>query len=178
MKRFTKGLLAALLVITVVVSACAFTGVFSSAQALNEGVTVAFNGADNDWVTLSGTTIQDKALQAIVYNYSEDEIILSKIESNGTNIVYSGWTNNMPLASGSPYPIGISGTTTNNAVLTVTVTYYIKGNPTATAETCTTYIYCSSSQVYSSVSNEGTIDSGFGVYGLDTQTKISPALPQ
>ena len=78
MKKFTKGLLAVLLVVCVAVSAFAFTGIFSSAQAIPKDVSIDFTGADNDWLTLSGTSIQDKALKVTIYNFSESTIVLTK----------------------------------------------------------------------------------------------------
>lgn len=174
MKRVSKGILSVLLVVCVALSVCAFTGVFSSAQAIPDGVNAAFTNADNDWVTLSGTRIQDSALKFTVYNNSEDTIVLTKLEHNGTTITYTDWTNNTRLGPSGIKNIGISGTTTNNAVLKVTVTYYVEGNPTATAETCSAYIYCSSSQGYSSVTNECGVTSGIGRWGVDTTEIFSP----
>ncbi len=174
MKKMTKLLISVILVICVAVSALAFTGIFSSAQAIPKDVSIDFTAADNDWVTLSGTTIQDKALKVTIYNFSDDTIVLSKIENNGTAIRYDGWTQNTRLEASGVTNIGISGTTTNNAVLCVTVTYYVEGNPAATAETCSAYIYASSGQAYISGQDNATIDSGPGVFGLNTTTTMSP----
>ena len=107
MKKMTKLLISVILAICVAVSAFALTGVFSSAQAIPKDVSIDFTAADNDWVTLSGTTIQDKALKVTIYNFSDDTIVLSKIENNGTAIRYDGWrptaqTLNFP--GGQPIP--------------------------------------------------------------------------
>lgn len=174
MKRCMKVLLSALLVVCVAVSAFAFTSIFSSAQALPQGVSLAFTGASNDWVTLSGSTIQDSALKVTIYNLSEDTIVLTKIENNGTQISYTDWTTNMRLGAGSVHNVGIKGTTNNKAVLKVTITYYVEGNPTSTAETCSAYIYCSSSEAYSELSNPCGVESGFLRYGVDTTEKFYP----
>ena len=158
MKKFTKGLLAVLLVVCVAVSAFALTGVFSSAQAIPKDVSIDFTGANNDWLTLSGTAIQDKALKVTIYNFSESTIVLTKLETNGTNIQWSGWSAGARLEASGVTNVGItSGSTTNNAVFTVTLTYYVEGNPTATAETCTAYIFASSSQGYISETQTGNL---------------------
>ncbi|MBR0413769.1 MAG: dockerin type I repeat-containing protein [Clostridia bacterium] len=171
-----KVLLSALLVISVAVSAFAFTSIFSSAQAIPEDVNLTFTGATNgDWVTLNGSgTIQDSALKVRIVNGSEDTIILTKIENNGTSISYTDWTTNMRLGAGSVHNIGIKGTTTNKAVLKVTITYYVEGNPVATAETCSAYIYCSNGEAYSELSNPCGVESGFLRYGVDTTEKFYP----
>ena len=62
MKKITKLLISVLLVICVAVSAFAFSGVLSGAQAIPKDVSIDFTGADNDWVTLSGTTLLAVAL--------------------------------------------------------------------------------------------------------------------
>ena len=175
MKKFTKGLLAVLLVVCVAVSAFAFTGIFSSAQAIPKDVSIDFTGADNDWLTLSGTSIQDKALKVTIYNFSESTIVLTKLETNGTGIKFSGWTANTRLEASGVTNVSISsGSTTNNAVFTATLTYYVEGNPTATAETCTAYIFASSSQGYTSVKADCGVESGFLRYGVETTEELSP----
>ncbi|MBR2589314.1 MAG: dockerin type I repeat-containing protein [Clostridia bacterium] len=174
MKKFTKGLLALLLIVSVAVSAFALTGVFSSAQAIPENVSIDFKNADNDWLTLSGTTIKDSALNVTVYNFSEDTIVLSKIENNGVRITYDGWTQNTRLEASGITTIGISGTTNAEAVFTVTITYYVEGNPTATAETATAYIFASAKQGYTSVTCDCGIESGLFRKGVDTKETLSP----
>ncbi|MBQ6380714.1 MAG: dockerin type I repeat-containing protein [Clostridia bacterium] len=174
MKRCIKVLLSALLVMTVAVSAFAFSSIFSSAQAIPAGVNIAFTGAQNDWVTLSGTTIQDSALKVTISNGSEDTIVISKLENNGTGISYTEWTTNMRLGPGGVTNVGVKGTTNNNAVLKITMTYYVEGNPTATSETASAYIYCSSGQAYSTLQNACGIESGFLRYGVDTTEKFYP----
>ena len=175
MSKRLKLILSLALTLCVVVSVCSLGGVFSSAQAIPQNVSIDFKNADNDWVTLSNTVIQDKSLNVTIYNFSEDTIVLSKIESNGTEIKYDGWTQNMRLEASGITTVGIAGKTNNNAVLTCTVTYYVEGNAQATSETCTAYIYASDGQNYTRIQDNATIDSGLGVYGLNTNTTIFPA---
>ncbi|MBQ3432062.1 MAG: hypothetical protein IJG23_04685, partial [Clostridia bacterium] len=174
MKKFTKGLLAVILVVCVAVSAFALTNVFASAQAIAKDVSIDFKNADNDWVTLKGTTIQDSSLNITVYNFGEDTIVLSKIESNGTNITFDGFTQNMHLEASGITTVGISGTTTAEAVFIVTITYYIEGNPTATAETVSAYIFASAKQGYTSVTCKAGINSALFRKGVDTTETLSP----
>ncbi len=174
MKKFLKTSLSLLMAMALIVSSFAFTAIQSNAQVVAKDVSVAFTGAaKEDYVTMSGTTIQDPALAVMVYNDGEEQIELTAIESNGTSIVYSDYSQGMKIDAYQTAKIGISGTTTNNAVLSVTVTYRVTGNPVSTLETCTAYIYCSS-QSYSEAVVKCGIDSSFGVYGVHTKMTLGP----
>ncbi len=182
MKKYFKVLLSVILVICVAVSAFALTSVFSSAQAVAKGISTEFKGTNdfNYYVTLSSNTIQDTALQLVIYNDGEDTVLISKIENNGTSIRYTGFSQNMPVNPGDVTPIGISGTVNNNSVLIVTITYYKQGNPTATAETCSAYIFASDSQEYTAAESEGYIPfrppaHGIGVVTTHTFSPVSTA---
>ena len=174
MKKKYLKIVATVLAICVAMSAVLIGAVYANAQAFESGVSIDFKNADNDWITLDGNTITDSNLSVMVYNFSDSDIILCGIESNGININFDGWKQGMKLGSSGIERFGISGTTTNNAVFSVTITYYIEGNEIATAETCTAYIYASSSQTYTSATDNARIDAGFGVFGLNTNTTIAP----
>ena len=176
MKKFSKVLLTLLLVLCVACASLSISGVLSFAQAIPQGVSASFTGVDKDWVTLSGTTIQDSALMVKIDNQSDSTIVLQKIENNGINVTYTNWENNKELIPSGITNIGISGTTNNNQVLKVTVTYYVKGNPTATAETCSAYIYCTTYEGYQTATSEGYIPfnanpfSGHTMHAFGVQT--------
>lgn len=174
MKKKYLKIVATILAVCVAMSAVLIGAVYANAQAFESGVSIDFKNADNDWITLDGTTITDSNLSVMVYNFSDSDIILCGIESNGININFDGWNQGMKLGSSGIERFGISGTTTNNAVFSVTITYYSEGNEIATAETCTAYIYASSSQTYTSATDNARIDAGFGVFGLNTNTTIAP----
>ncbi|MBR0413913.1 MAG: FIVAR domain-containing protein [Clostridia bacterium] len=176
MKKYLKFALATVLVLAIITTSLCAVGLFASAQALAQDVSVKFTNADNDWVTLdSNNTIQDSALKLTIYNLGESDIILNSIENNGTSIRYTGWTNGAELAAGGITNFGISGTTNDEQVLKITISYYVKGNPTATAETCDAYIYCTSKPLYTTAFSEGYVPpSTRHMYGVKTTHELYP----
>lgn len=176
MKRLTKGLLALFLVVSVLATACAFSGVFANAQAMQTGVGMDFIGADNTWVTLSGTTIKDEALEVEITNAQDNKpIVLTKISANSSGIKYTKWPDQggKVVTGGESASFGISGTATAEAVLSVTITYYVQGNPVSTAETCTAYIYASAKQNYTRVTATSKLSGGIH-YNLNNILSITP----
>ena len=178
-----RVILAVVLVICVALGVCMCGSVFASAQAIPLGVSMDFTGLndDNYFITLNDSnTIQDSNFKLMIYNNSEDAIVLSGIESNGTSVRYDGWTQNAVLDASGIASIGVSGTTNNKAVFTVTITYYKQGNPTATAETCTAYRYATNEPEYTKAESEGYIpfrvpDHAFGVVTTHTLEPVSTA---
>lgn len=157
MKKLTKGLFAVLLVCSLLVTTLAVSGVFASAQAIPENVSATFTGANKeDWVTLSGTKIQDKQLEVMVKNGSSYNIVLDSFTTNATSHVFA-MTSGTIIEAGEQNPFAFSGNIASGSVLTVTITYHIEGYPTGTAETCTAYIYASSAEEYTSVSNDAYV---------------------
>ena len=157
MKRFSKILLATLLVLCLTVTTFAFTGVFSHAESMQEGVYVVFTGTDttgqleNDWVTVDANgVIQDKTLKFVVHNetpdkYADDEtkankpIIITGYETNG-DLTLNGDTENQRVINEASIDIS-SGTATPGQILWVKVTYYVEGNLSSLTETCTARIF-------------------------------------
>ena len=164
MKRFSKILLATLLVLCLAVSTFAFTGVFSHAESMQEGVYVVFTGTDttgnlqNDWVTVdSNGVIQDQTLKFVVHNetpdkYADDEtkankpIIITGYETNG-NLTLNGDTENQRVTNEASIDI-VSGSITPGQILWVKVTYYVEGNLSSMTETCTARIYATTPNFY------------------------------
>ena len=174
MKKFTKGLLTILLVVSVIATACVFSGVFANAQAMQTGVGMDFTGADNTWVTLSGTTIQDEALEVEITNASGNKpIVLHSISSSSTGIRYTGWQDNKVVSESDSASIKISGTTAAEKVLYVTIKYYVQGNPVSTAETCTAYIFASAKQNYTRVTAQSRLSGGVH-WNLKNVLSITP----
>ncbi len=174
MKKSMRKFLSICLMLCILISSLMLGSVFAGAMALEPGVSIDFKKADNDWVTLNNNTITDEALCVTIYNFTESTVVLSKLESNGTAIRFSGWSEGTALESSGVTTVGISGKVANNTVLTVTLTYYTEGKPVSTAETCTAYIYASDSQTYTEAKDNAKIDGGLGVFGLNTNTTISP----
>ncbi|MBE6819357.1 MAG: hypothetical protein E7517_09455 [Ruminococcaceae bacterium] len=176
MKKYLKFALASVLVIAILMTSLCAVGLFASAQALAKDVSMKFTNAEHDWVTLDeSNTIQDSALKVTIYNFGDADIILKSIENNGTSIRYTDWTNGAELAAGAVTNIGISGTTNDNQVLKITVTYYVKGNPTATAETCDAYIYCTSKPLYTTAFSQGYVPPSMRhMYGVKTTHELYP----
>ena len=177
-----KWALAAILIICVAMSACAFSGILAGAQAIPTGVSIDFTGTDSDnyYVTLNQSVIQDSALKVTIYNDSDASIVLRSISSTGGSIQFSDWTAGTVLDAGGITTVGISGTCNNDTVLSVTLTYYQLGNPMSTSETCTAYIFASDSQGYIAAESEGYIPvrvpaHAWGVVTTHTMEPVSTA---